>query len=93
MKIERLSRENIDKIAELEKSIFSGRDQWPLPAFETEFRNPDAVWFVALEGDSVVGVWRGMVCSTRIPPPQLGVHPDFRRRGLARQGVIGCLWM
>ena len=84
-KLERLNPAHIDRVTALEKEVFSGRDPWPRPAFEAEYRNPDAVWFVALEGEMVVGYGGGWCVPPEFHLLNLGVHPEFRRRGLARE--------
>jgi len=53
-------------------------------------RNP-GMSFIAKSGDSVIGSILGGHDGRRGYIHHLGVHPDFRRRGLARQLVGKCL--
>lgn len=85
MKIARLGPADIDRVTALEKEVFSGRDPWPRTAFDTEFRNPDAVWFVAREGETIAGYGGGWCVPPEFHLLNLAVHPDFRRKGLARE--------
>ena len=91
MTIERLAAGHIDRVMALEAEVFSGRDPWPRTAFETEFRNPDAVWFVALEDDAVVGYGGGWCVPPEFHLLNLAVHQDFRRQGLAR-GILDAVF-
>ena len=85
MRLERLDAGHLDRVTTLEKEVFGGRDPWPRPAFLTESRNPDAVWFVALDGEMVAGYGGGWCVPPEFHLLNLAVHPDFRRRGLARE--------
>jgi len=85
VKIGRLDAGHVDRVTALESEVFSGRDPWPRTAFDAELRNPNAVWFVAVEGDAVVGYGGGWCVTPEFHLLNLAVHPDFRRRGLARE--------
>lgn len=83
--IVRLESAHIDRITALENEVFAGRDPWPRTAFEAEFRNPNAVWFAALEGGAVAGYGGGWCVPPEFHLLNLAVHPDFRRKGLAQE--------
>ena len=83
--LEGFSSANVNKVFELEKTVFSGRDPWPRTAFISELRNPCAVWFVAMEGEELAGYGGGWCVPPEFHLLNLAVHPGYRRGGLARR--------
>lgn len=73
---------------EIERLSFA--TPWPAHAFEQELRgNRLARYIVALAGDRVVGfagMWM-MVDDAHVTT--ISVHPDWRRRGIGRQLMVG----
>jgi len=83
MYIDKMSLADCPRVAEIEKLCFSV--PWSLESFEGEFKLDYAFYFAAYEEGNVVGyvgvhntMWEGEIT-------MIAVHPDFRRRGIARK--------
>ena len=88
-KIERLLKADLKKLMEIEKISFS--HPWSLSLFEGELDNPSSTCLKILTKDSIfVGyiVTRDIVDETHIL--SIAVHPDFRRKGLAKMLIETC---
>ena len=88
-KIVPMTRDQVKAVAELEKTCFS--DPWSERSVAGELDNPLSLWFVALDGDRLLGY----VGCQRVPPEadvmNLAVVPEARRRGLGRR-LMETLW-
>lgn len=67
----------------IEREVFRERDPWPRTAFESELRNPGAVWRVAVEGGRIAGYGGGWCVVPEFHLLNLAVAADLRRRGVA----------
>ena len=86
--IRRMDSESVTQVAALEQICFAR--SWSLAAFESELRNPLAVYFVALAGGEVVG-YAGMhniLGEGHIT--NIAVSAAKRRSGIAR-ALLGAL--
>lgn len=81
-----MTAEQVPQLAAIEKLCFS--DPWNEQSIATELTNPLSEWFVALEGDRVVGYVGSQTVLGETDMMNLAVHPDRRRRGIARQLVV-----
>ena len=74
----------IPQMAQIERLCFS--DPWSQKALEEELENPLALYFVACEGEQVLGyVGTRMVCG-QCDVTNVAVHPRCRRQGRR----VGC---
>ena len=81
MTIEQMTFAHVSQIAELEKLCFS--DPWSEKSIETELTCRLSLWFVALEGERVVGYVGSQTVIDESDMMNIVVHPDFRRKGIA----------
>lgn len=76
-----MKKSDAETLAELDKQCFSV--PWSKKSFEEEAENTLAVYFVARDGEMIVGYcgfWR--VCG-QLQITNVAVLPEFRRRGIA----------
>ena len=57
---------------------------WSLKSFETEFENPLAVYFVALDAQRVIGYCGYWWIFDEGQITNIAVHPDYRGKGIAQ---------
>lgn len=84
-----LAAGHLPVIVELEREVFRGRDPWPRTAFESELRNPDAVWRIAVEGGRITGYGGGWCVVPEFHLLNLAVAADLRRQGVATALLAG----
>lgn len=82
MTIERMTGAHVSQVAALEKLCFS--DPWSEKSVASELNNPLSLWLVALEGDTVAGYVGSQSVMGESDMMNVAVHPDYRRRGIAR---------
>lgn len=81
MEIVPMTEEHTAALAELETLCFSR--PWSQGALEEEIGNPDACFFVALEGETVLG-YAGMHCAWgECYMDDIAVFPEHRGKGIA----------
>ena len=80
MIIEKMNASHVPQIAELEKVCFA--DPWSVTSIETELTSRLSLWFVAMEGDKVVGYVGSQTVIDESDVMNIAVHPDFRRQGI-----------
>lgn len=73
----------VSQVAQLEKLCFSS--PWSENSVASELNNPLAFWLVAVEGDRLAGYVGSQSVMGESDMMNVAVHPDFRRRGIARQ--------
>ena len=79
MKIVSMDKKHIEKVAELERLCFSS--PWSEKALEEELENENAVFLVSEDVSGYVGCH--FVCGDGAMT-NLAVHPDHRRKGIAK---------
>lgn len=79
MKIVSMDKKHIERVAELEKLCFSS--PWSEKALEEELENENAVFLVSEDVSGYVGCH--FVCGDGAMT-NLAVHPDHRRKGIAK---------
>ena len=83
MIIEKMNAAHVSQIAQLEKLCFS--DPWSEKSIESELSCRLSLWFVALEGETVVGYVGSQTVIDESDMMNIAVHPDYRRRGIAEK--------
>ncbi len=73
-------------VAELEKVCF--RDPWNEASVASELDNKLSYWLVSLEGDTVTGYVGSQTVLGETDMMNVGVHPDFRRQGIAQALIL-----
>ena len=72
---------HVSQIALLEQLCFS--HPWSENAISGELENPLSLWFVAVEGDKVLGYVGSQSVMGEADMMNLAVDPEYRRRGIA----------
>ena len=83
-----MTAQHVSAVARLEKLCFS--DPWSENSVASELVNPLSVWLVALEDETVIGYIGSQTVMGETDMMNVAVHPDYRRRGVAR-GLIEAL--
>ncbi len=76
---------HVPQIAELETVCFS--DPWSEKSVASELTNPLSLWLVAMDGETVAGYIGSQAVEGEADVMNIAVHPDYRRRGIARELV------
>ena len=71
-------------IAVLERAIM-GSDAWSERMVADELAHKDRTWWVAVSGEAVLGYAGGLVVDGDLQVLKVGVSPEARRRGIARE--------
>ncbi len=77
------SAEDATAIAALEETCF-GQDAWSFPLVVSELTGAGRDTLVALEGDEIFGYAVTMTAGEVVDLLRIAVHPQWRRRGVAR---------
>ena len=86
-KLTEMTAAQVSQVAALEKICFS--DPWSEKSIASELENPLSLWLVALDGDIVAGYVGSQTVLGETDMMNLAVHPEYRRRGIARELVAG----
>ena len=86
MEIVKMDESHVAQIAELEKICFS--DPWSEKSVASELKNPWSLWLVAMEGERLAGYIGSQSVEGEADMMNVAVHPDFRRRGVARSLIL-----
>ena len=81
MMIMKMAAEHVSQVAQLEKICFS--DPWSENSVASELKNKLSLWLVAVEDGSVAGYIGSQTVMDETDMMNVGVHPDFRRKGIA----------
>lgn len=85
MEIVKMTDAHVGQIADIERLCFS--DPWSENSIAYELTNKLSLWLVAVEGDRVLGYVGSQSVLGEADMMNLAVHPDARRRGIARKLV------
>ena len=85
IRLEWMTDAHVAQVAELEKLCFS--DPWSENSVASELRNPLSLWLVALDDATVAGYIGSQSVQGEADMMNVAVHPDYRRKGIARQLV------
>lgn len=77
-----MTADHVSSVACLEKLCFA--DPWSENSVASELNNPLSLWLVALDGENVVGYIGSQTVMGETDMMNLAVHPEHRRRGIAR---------
>lgn len=78
-----MTQKHVPSVAVLEKLCFS--DPWSENSVASELSNPLSLWLVALEDETVIGYIGSQTVMGETDMMNVAVHPDHRRRGIARR--------
>ncbi len=87
--IDRMTRADTVRCAELEAQLFAGDDPWPATAFVGALRSAHNHYVAARQDDKLVG-YAGIARLGRTPPFEyevhtIGVDPAYQGQGIGRQ--------
>ena len=85
IEIVEMNANHVPQVAELEKMCF--HDPWSEASVASELGNPLSLWLVAVDGEKVVGYVGSQTVMDMTDMMNIAVHPDFRRRGVAKMLV------
>ena len=85
MMITEMGERHVTQVAELEKLCF--HDPWSEKSIAGELNNLLSLWVVAVDDDRVVGYVGSQTVCGESDMMNIAVHPDYRRRGIARSLV------
>ena len=85
IRLEWMTDAHVAQVAELEKLCFS--DPWSENSVASELKNPLSLWLVALDDATVAGYVGSQSVQGEADMMNIAVHPDYRRKGIARQLV------
>ena len=80
--IEVMTAEYVPAVAALEALCFA--DPWSERSVSSELSNPLSLWLVAIEDNEAVGYVGSQTVMGETDMMNVAVHPDYRRRGIAR---------
>lgn len=80
MKIQRMQREHIPSVAQMERICFSS--PWSEKSLTGELENPLSVWLVAVERGTVIGYIGSQTVLGEADMMNLAVSPEHRRKGI-----------
>ena len=89
MRIAHMTAEHVPQVAALEKVCFS--DPWSENSVASELENPLSCWLVALDGGTVAGYAGSQTELDETDMMNVAVHPDFRRKGVARGLILALI--
>ena len=87
IRLERMTDAHVTQVAALEKLCFS--DPWSENSVASELKNPLSLWLVALDGATVAGYIGSQSVGEEADMMNVAVHPEYRRKGIARELVTG----
>ena len=88
MKITDMTASHVAQVAELERICF-GTEAWSEKSVAGELENELSLWLVAEEDGAVAGYVGSQTVLDETDMMNVAVHPDYRRRGIARRLVEG----
>ena len=80
-----MNTDHVSQVAELEKICF--QDPWSENSIAYELANPLSFWLVAEQEGTVLGYVGSQSVLDEADMMNIAVHPDHRRRGIARELV------
>jgi len=88
--IQRMTRDDIEEIARLERLCFS--DPWAKENFRDELRHRFSVPLVVRSGPTIIGYMCLWHLQDQMEIANFAVSPDFRGRGIGRKMMERVLW-
>ena len=78
--IRRMQEADLPRVVDIERECFGER--WTLASFQNELANSASTYFVAIEGEQIVGYAGYWLILEEAHVTTIGVDPAFQRRGL-----------
>ena len=88
--IQRMTQDDIEEIARLEKSSFS--DPWAKENFREELKHRFSIPLVVRSGQTIIGYICLWHIEDQMEIANFAVSPDLRRRGIGREMMERVLW-
>lgn len=88
--IERMTEDDIDEVARVERSCFS--DPWSKTSFQEELKHGFSVLLVVKSGKKLVGYTCLWHIDSQMEIANFAVSPEYRRRGIGRRMMERVLW-
>ena len=85
MKYVRMDETHVEQVARLEADCFS--NPWSLHSITSELNNPLSLWFVAIEGDKVVGYVGSQFVLDEADMMNLAVSENYRHQRIGENLV------
>lgn len=85
IELKKMADVHVAQVAELEKICF--RTPWSENSVASELKNPLSLWLVALDAETVAGYIGSQSVAGEADMMNVAVHPDYRRRGIAKRLV------
>ncbi|MBR1390173.1 MAG: ribosomal protein S18-alanine N-acetyltransferase [Lachnospiraceae bacterium] len=82
MVIDTMTLQDVEQVAEIEKSVFS--TPWSAQAFADTLTMEGVIFLVAREGKKVLGYCGIYLAADEGEVTNVAVHPEHRRKGIAR---------
>ena len=89
MILEKMTLSHVSQVAQLEQICFS--DPWSEKSVASELDNPLSLWIVATDGETVAGYVGSQTVMDETDMMNVAVHPDYRRKGIARTMILGLI--
>lgn len=86
IQIVEMSVDHIEQIASLERMCFSA--PWSKNSIASELDNPLSLWLAAMDGEHLAGYVGSQTVMGETDLLNIAVHPDYRRRGIARELLL-----
>lgn len=85
IELKKMADVHVAQVAELEKICFC--TPWSENSVASELKNPLSLWLVALDAETVAGYIGSQSVAGEADMMNVAVHPDYRRRGIAKRLV------
>ena len=89
MKIIKMDLHHVEQVAQIERACFS--DPWSEKAIAGEITNPLSMWFVAMDGDRVIGYIGSQSVLGEADMMNVAVSEEFRGKGIGEKLVVSLI--
>ena len=89
MEIIKMDLHHVEQVALIEQACFS--DPWSEKSIASEITNPLSMWFVALDGDRVIGYIGSQSVLGEADIMNVAVSEEFRGKGIGEKLVVSLI--